>query len=597
MKTDIEIARETKLNKIEDVAEKLGVPRDEVQNYGRYIAKVPIHLIDKKEMEKHNLILVSAITPNKAGVGKTTVSIGLSLGLNKIGKKAVVALREPSLGPCFGMKGGAAGGGYSQVLPMENINLHFTGDFHAVTSAHNMITALLDNYIYQNRNSCEGLKEVKWKRVLDVNDRSLRNIVSGLGGSANGIPTETGFDITAASEIMAILCLATDIDDLKRRVGNILLGYTYDGKPFTVNDMGIAGAITVLLKDALLPNLVQTTENTPAFIHGGPFANIAHGCNSVTATRMALKLGDYAITEAGFGADLGAEKFLDIKCRLAGLSPDAVVVVATVRALKMNGGVAKADLAAENVEALRKGWLAAITSLADPEALSAIRLTLTVAAIAVPLNAVFGIAAAWFITKFDFYGKAFLITLIDLPFSVSPVVAGLCIVLTFGANTWLGGMLVHAGYPIVFALPGIILASMFVTFPFVARELIPVMIEQGRAEEEAALTLGASGWRTFWTVTLPNIRWALLYGVVLTNARAIGEFGAVSVVSGSIRGETLSLPLQIELLEQDYNTVGSFTAAALLTLMAILTLFLKSVVQWRLENQEKRQHQEGNHEH
>ena len=317
MKTDIEIARETKLNKIEDIAEKLGVPRDEVQNYGRYIAKVPIHLIDKKEMDKHNLILVSAITPNKAGVGKTTVSIGLSLGLNKIGKKAVVALREPSLGPCFGMKGGAAGGGYSQVLPMENINLHFTGDFHAVTSAHNMITALLDNYIYQNRNSCEGLKEVKWKRVLDVNDRSLRNIVSGLGGSANGIPTETGFDITAASEIMAILCLATDIDDLKRRVGNILLGY----KPFTVNDMGIAGAITVLLKDALLPNLVQTTENTPAFIHGGPFANIAHGCNSVLATQMALTYGDYVITEAGFGADLGAEKFFNIKCR-SGLVPE-----------------------------------------------------------------------------------------------------------------------------------------------------------------------------------------------------------------------------------------------------------------------------------
>lgn len=331
MKTDIEIARETKLNKIEDVAEKLGVPRDEVQNYGRYIAKVPIHLIDKKEMEKHNLILVSAITPNKAGVGKTTVSIGLSLGLNKIGKKAVVALREPSLGPCFGMKGGAAGGGYSQVLPMENINLHFTGDFHAVTSAHNMITALLDNYIYQNRNSCEGLKEVKWKRVLDVNDRSLRNIVSGLGGSANGIPTETGFDITAASEIMAILCLATDIDDLKRRVGNILLGYTYDGKPFTVNDMGIAGAITVLLKDALLPNLVQTTENTPAFIHGGPFANIAHGCNSVLATQMALTYGDYVITEAGFGADLGAEKFFNIKCRKAGLSPKLTVIVATAQ--------------------------------------------------------------------------------------------------------------------------------------------------------------------------------------------------------------------------------------------------------------------------
>ena len=355
MKTDIEIARETKLNKIEDIAEKLGVPRDEVQNYGRYIAKVPIHLIDKKEMDKHNLILVSAITPNKAGVGKTTVSIGLSLGLNKIGKKAVVALREPSLGPCFGMKGGAAGGGYSQVLPMENINLHFTGDFHAVTSAHNMITALLDNYIYQNRNSCEGLKEVKWKRVLDVNDRSLRNIVSGLGGSANGIPTETGFDITAASEIMAILCLATDIDDLKRRVGNILLGYTYDGKPFTVNDMGIAGAITVLLKDALLPNLVQTTENTPAFIHGGPFANIAHGCNSVTATKIAMHLSDYTITEAGFGADLGAEKFLDIKCRMAGLKPSCVVLVATVRALKYNGGVPKAETGVENLEALEKG--------------------------------------------------------------------------------------------------------------------------------------------------------------------------------------------------------------------------------------------------
>lgn len=356
MKTDIEIARETKLNKIEDVAEKLGVPRDEVQNYGRYIAKVPIHLIDKKEMEKHNLILVSAITPNKAGVGKTTVSIGLSLGLNKIGKKAVVALREPSLGPCFGMKGGAAGGGYSQVLPMENINLHFTGDFHAVTSAHNMITALLDNYIYQNRNSCEGLKEVKWKRVLDVNDRSLRNIVSGLGGSANGIPTETGFDITAASEIMAILCLATDIDDLKRRVGNILLGYTYDGKPFTVNDMGIAGAITVLLKDALLPNLVQTTENTPAFIHGGPFANIAHGCNSVLATQMALTYGDYVITEAGFGADLGAEKFFNIKCRKAGLSPKLTVIVATAQSLKLHGGVPEAQIKEPNKEGLIRGF-------------------------------------------------------------------------------------------------------------------------------------------------------------------------------------------------------------------------------------------------
>ena len=272
MKTDIEIARETQLMKIKDVAERVGMPREEIHHYGSYIAKVPFHLIDETEMAKHNLILVTAITPNKAGVGKTTVSIGLALGLNRMGKKAIVALREPSLGPCFGMKGGAAGGGYAQVLPMENINLHFTGDFHAVTSAHNMITALLDNYLYQNRNSCVGLKEIKWKRVLDVNDRSLRDIVTGLGGSANGIPTETGFDITPASEIMAILCLATDIEDLKRRIGNILLGYTYENKPFTVRDLGVAGAITVLLKDALLPNLVQTTEQTAAFVHGGPFA-------------------------------------------------------------------------------------------------------------------------------------------------------------------------------------------------------------------------------------------------------------------------------------------------------------------------------------
>ena len=356
MKSDIEIAREVSLRKIKEIATGLGIPREEVQNYGRYIAKIPLHLIDEEKIKQHNLILVTAITPTKAGIGKTTVSIGLALGLNKIGKKAVVALREPSLGPCFGMKGGAAGGGYSQVLPMENINLHFTGDFHAVTSAHNMITALLDNYIYQNRNSCEGLKEVKWKRVLDVNDRSLRNIVSGLGGSANGIPTETGFDITAASEIMAILCLATDIDDLKRRVGNILLGYTYDGKPFTVNDMGIAGAITVLLKDALLPNLVQTTENTPAFIHGGPFANIAHGCNSVLATQMALTYGDYVITEAGFGADLGAEKFFNIKCRKAGLSPKLTVIVATAQSLKLHGGVPEAQIKEPNKEGLIRGF-------------------------------------------------------------------------------------------------------------------------------------------------------------------------------------------------------------------------------------------------
>ena len=356
MKSDIEIARETDLRKIKEVATTLGIPREEVQNYGRYIAKVPIHLIDKKQMDQHNLILVTAITPTKAGIGKTTVSIGLALGLNKIGKKAVVALREPSLGPCFGMKGGAAGGGYAQVLPMENINLHFTGDFHAVTSAHNMITALLDNYIYQTRNTCEGLKEIKWKRVLDVNDRSLRNIVSGLGGSANGVPTETGFDITPASEIMAILCLATDIEDLKRRVGNILLGYTNEDKPFTVNDLGIAGAITVLLKDALLPNLVQTTENTPAFVHGGPFANIAHGCNSILATQMALTYGDYVITEAGFGADLGAAKFFNIKCRKAGLSPKLTVIVATAQSLKLHGGVPEKEIKEPNIEGLKNGF-------------------------------------------------------------------------------------------------------------------------------------------------------------------------------------------------------------------------------------------------
>lgn len=356
MKSDIEIARETDLRKIKEVATTLGIPREEVQNYGRYIAKVPIHLIDKKQMDQHNLILVTAITPTKAGIGKTTVSIGLALGLNKIGKKAVVALREPSLGPCFGMKGGAAGGGYAQVLPMENINLHFTGDFHAVTSAHNMITALLDNYIYQTRNTCEGLKEIKWKRVLDVNDRSLRNIVSGLGGSANGVPTETGFDITPASEIMAILCLATGIEDLKRRVGNILLGYTNEDKPFTVNDLGIAGAITVLLKDALLPNLVQTTENTPAFVHGGPFANIAHGCNSILATQMALTYGDYVITEAGFGADLGAEKFFNIKCRKAGLSPKLTVIVATAQSLKLHGGVPEKEIKEPNIEGLKNGF-------------------------------------------------------------------------------------------------------------------------------------------------------------------------------------------------------------------------------------------------
>lgn len=355
MKSDIEIAREVSLRKIKEIAGSLGIPSEELQYYGKYIAKIPNQLIDEEKIRQHHLILVTAITPTKAGIGKTTVSIGLALGLNKIGKKAVVALREPSLGPCFGLKGGAAGGGYAQVLPMENINLHFTGDFHAVTSAHNMITALLDNYLYQTRNSCEGLKEVKWKRVLDVNDRSLRNIVSGLGGPVNGIPTETGFDITPASEIMAILCLATDLEDLKRRIGNILLGYTHDDRPFTVNDLGVAGAITVLLKDALQPNLVQTTEHTPAFVHGGPFANIAHGCNSILATKMALTFGDYAITEAGFGADLGAEKFFNIKCRKAGLSPKLTVIVATSQSLKLHGGVPESQIKEPNREGLKKG--------------------------------------------------------------------------------------------------------------------------------------------------------------------------------------------------------------------------------------------------
>ena len=355
MKTDIEIARETKLCQINEIASQLGIPEEKLENYGKYIAKVPIDLIDEKKMAEHNLILVTAITPTKAGIGKTTVSVGLALGLNKIGKKAVAALREPSLGPCFGMKGGAAGGGHAQVLPMEKINLHFTGDFHAITSAHNMITALLDNYIHQNRKTGSGIKEIKWKRVLDVNDRSLRNIITGLGAYVNGVPTETGFDITPASEIMAILCLSTDLDDLRRRIGNILLGYTYEGKAFTVNDLGVAGAITVLLKDAICPNLVQTTENTPAFIHGGPFANIAHGCNSVIATKMALTYGDYAITEAGFGADLGAEKFFNIKCRKAGLSPKLTVIVATAQSLKLHGGVAETEIKEQNIDGLKKG--------------------------------------------------------------------------------------------------------------------------------------------------------------------------------------------------------------------------------------------------
>lgn len=355
MKSDIEIARSIELRKIKEVARENGMPVDLVEHYGRHIAKVSTAAIDEEKVKQHHLILVTAITPTKAGIGKTTVSIGLALGLNRIGKRAIVALREPSLGPCFGMKGGAAGGGYAQVLPMEKINLHFTGDFHAITSAHNMISALLDNYLYQNQDNGFGLKEVLWKRVLDVNDRSLRYIVTGLGPKMNGITQESGFDITAASEIMAILCLATDLEDLRRRVENILLGITLDGKPFTVKDLGVAGAITVLLRDALQPNLVQTTEHTPAFVHGGPFANIAHGCNSVLATKMALTYGEYAITEAGFGADLGAEKFYDIKCRKAGLQPKLTVIVATAQGLKMHGGISLDRIKEPSLEGIKTG--------------------------------------------------------------------------------------------------------------------------------------------------------------------------------------------------------------------------------------------------
>ena len=356
MKSDIEIARSIELTKIKQIARETGIPVEHISNYGRYIAKVDENQIDEEKVRKNNLILVTAITPTKAGIGKTTVSIGLALGLNRIGKKAIVALREPSLGPCFGMKGGAAGGGYAQVLPMDKINLHFTGDFHAITSAHNMISALLDNYLYQNRDNGFGLKEVLWKRVLDVNDRSLRYVVTGLGPKTNGITQESGFDITPASEIMAILCLANDEDDLRRRIENILLGFTYDNKPFTVKDLGVAGAITVLLKDALSPNLVQTTEHTAAFVHGGPFANIAHGCNSILATKMAMTFGDYAITEAGFGADLGAEKFYDIKCRKTGLQPDLTVLVVTLQALKMHGGVALEDIKKPNIAGMEAGY-------------------------------------------------------------------------------------------------------------------------------------------------------------------------------------------------------------------------------------------------
>ncbi|MBR2151107.1 MAG: formate--tetrahydrofolate ligase [Prevotella sp.] len=353
MKTDIQIARECQLEHINEIATRMGIAPEDLEPYGRYMAKVPISLIDEARIKKSRLILVTAISPTKAGIGKTTVSIGLTLGLNKLGKKAAVALREPSLGPCFGIKGGAAGGGYAQVLPMEKINLHFTGDFHAVTSAHNTISALLDNYMYQYRKDGFSLREVYWKRVLDVNDRALRNVVTGMRG--DGVVQETGFDITPASELMAILCLATSEEDLQRRIENILLGITSDGKPFRIRDLGVAGAITVLLRDALSPNLVQTTEHTPAFIHGGPFANIAHGCSSVLATKMAMSFSDYVVTEAGFGADLGAEKFFDIKCRKAGLQPRLVVIVATTQGLKMHGGVDLALIKEPNMKGLKEG--------------------------------------------------------------------------------------------------------------------------------------------------------------------------------------------------------------------------------------------------
>lgn len=355
MKTELEIARECQLQPIEKIADKIDIPNEELENYGKYIAKVSYQLIDKDRVNKSNLILVTAISPTKSGIGKTTVSIGLSMAMNRLGHKSVLALREPSLGPCFGMKGGATGGGYAQVLPMDKINLHFTGDFHAITSAHNMIAALLDNYLYQHHEEGFALKEVLWRRVLDVNDRNLRTIATGLGPKTNGLLSESGFDITPASEIMAILCLATDEEDLRRRIDNILLGITLDNKPFCVKDLGVGGAITVLLRDALNPNLVQTIEGTPAFIHGGPFANIAHGCNSVLATKMAMTFGDFVVTEAGFGADLGAEKFIDIKCRKAGIQPRLTIMVATIMGLKMHGGMQVGDPENGYCEHIRKG--------------------------------------------------------------------------------------------------------------------------------------------------------------------------------------------------------------------------------------------------
>ncbi len=353
--TDIEIAQQCKMKNITEIAAKLEISDDYIEQYGKYKAKIDFSLLKDSPRKDGKLILVTAITPTAAGEGKTTTTIGLADGLTKIGKRCVVALREPSLGPVFGVKGGAAGGGYAQVVPMEDINLHFTGDFHAIGAANNLLAAMLDNHIQQGNQLGIDVKKITWKRCVDMNDRQLRNVIDGLGGKVNGVPREDGFDITVASEIMAVFCLANSVTDLKERLSKIVVAYTYDDKPVTAGDLKAVGAMTALLKDALKPNLVQTLEGTPAFVHGGPFANIAHGCNSVIATKMAMKLGDYAVTEAGFGADLGAEKFLDIKCRMAGLKPDAVVVVATVRALKLHGGANKTELGTENLEALSQG--------------------------------------------------------------------------------------------------------------------------------------------------------------------------------------------------------------------------------------------------
>ena len=355
MKTDIEIAQSTKMNHITKIAETAGIDLKYIEQYGNYKAKVDLSILNETKKENGKLILVTAITPTPAGEGKTTTTIGLADGMKKIGKNVMVALREPSLGPVFGVKGGAAGGGYAQVVPMEDINLHFTGDFHAIGAANNLLAAMLDNHIHQGNKLGIDTRKIIWKRCVDMNDRQLRNIVNGLGGKAHGVPRENGYDITVASEIMANFCLSNSISDLKERLSRIIVGYTYDDKPVTAGDLNAAGAMCALLKDALKPNLVQTLEGTPALVHGGPFANIAHGCNSVLATKLALKLGDYAVTEAGFGADLGAEKFLDIKCRYAGLTPSAVVMVATIRALKMHGGMPKTELGNENLEALEKG--------------------------------------------------------------------------------------------------------------------------------------------------------------------------------------------------------------------------------------------------